>query len=102
MHKQKKSEYGNNNEKKIKVKNINDIVLDKLNKYINDMINFGCKPNYLRQIIEEFNEYYHLNEIKVKNINKIIDDYENKDSNKDTNKVEIKTVSSENTSSNSK
>ena len=86
MHKQKKSEYGNNNEKKIKVKNINDIVLDKLNKYINDMINFGCKPNYLRQIIEEFNEYYHLNEIKVKNINKIIDDYENKDSNKDTNK----------------
>ena len=102
MHKQKKSEYGNNNEKKIKVKNINDIVLDKLNKYINDMINFGCKPNYLRQIIEEFNEYYHLNEIKVKNINKIIDDYQNKDSNKDTNKVEIKTVSSENTSSNSK
>ena len=102
MHKQKKSEYGNNNEKKIKVKNINDIVLDKLNKYINDMINFGCKPNYLRQIIEEFNEYYHLNEIKVKNINKIIDDYENKDSNKDANKVEIKTVSSENTSSNSK
>ena len=102
MHNQKKSEYGNNNEKKIKVKNINDIVLDKLNKYINDMINFGCKPNYLRQIIEEFNEYYHLNEIKVKNINKIIDDYENKDSNKDTNKVEIKTVSSENTSSNSK
>ena len=102
MHKQKKSEYGNNNEKKIKVKNINDIVLDKLNKYSNDMINFGCKPNYLRQIIEEFNEYYHLNEIKVKNINKIIDDYENKDSNKDTNKVEIKTVSSENTSSNSK
>ena len=102
MHKQKKSEYGNNNEKKIKVKNINDIVLDKLNKYINDMINFGCKPNYLRQIIEEFNEYYHLNEIKVKNIIKIIDDYENKDSNKDTNKVEIKTVSSENTSSNSK
>ena len=102
MHKQKKSEYGNNNEKKIKVKNINDIVLDKLNKYINDMVNFGCKPNYLRQIIEEFNEYYHLNEIKVKNINKIIDDYENKDSNKDTNKVEIKTVSSENTSSNSK
>ena len=102
MHKQKKSEYGNYNEKKIKVKNINDIVLDKLNKYINDMINFGCKPNYLRQIIEEFNEYYHLNEIKVKNINKIIDDYENKDSNKDTNKVEIKTVSSENTSSNSK
>ena len=67
MHQQKISAVRNKKEEKV---NINGIVLDKLNIYLNLMINFFCKPNCLRQIIEIFNDYYHLDEMKIKDINK--------------------------------
>lgn len=95
MHQQKISAVRNKKEEKV---NINGIVLDKLNIYLNLMINFFCKPNCLRQIIEIFNDYYHLDEMKIKEINKKIDDYENVG----INNADLSSMSSEKTFSNVK
>ncbi len=95
MHQQKISAVRNKKEEKV---NINGIVLDKLNIYLNLMINFFCKPNCLRQIIEIFKDYYHLDEMKIKEINKKIDDYENVG----INNVDLSSMSSEKTFSNVK
>ena len=62
------------------------------------MINYYCRPNCIRQIIETFNDYYHLDEIIIKDINKKIDDYENSELNKNN----ISSISMEKTSSNTK
>ena len=62
------------------------------------MINFYCRPNCIRQIMETFNDYYHLDEKIIKDINKKIDDYENSDINKNN----ISTIITEKTSSNIK
>ena len=48
MHQQKISAVKNKKDEKL---NINEIVLNKLNIYINHMINFFCKPKILRQIL---------------------------------------------------
>ena len=95
MHQQKISAVRNKKEEKV---NINGIVLDKLNIYLNLMINFFCKPNCLRQIIEIFNDYYHLDEMKIKEINKKIDDYENVGKNN----ADLSSMSTEKTFSNVK
>ena len=95
MHQQKISAVRNKKEEKV---NINGIVLDKLNIYLNLMINFFCKPNCLRQIIEIFNDYYHLDEMKIKEINKKIDDYENVG----INNADLSSMSTEKTFSNVK
>ena len=95
MHQQKISIVKNKKDEKI---NINEIVLNKLNIYINHMINFFCKPKILRQIVEIFNDYYHLDETKIKEINKKIDDYENIE----LNNSDLSSMSTEKTFSNAK
>jgi len=95
MHQQKISAVKNKKDEKI---NINEIVLNKLNIYINHMINFFCKAKILRQIVEIFNDYYHLNETKIKEINKKIDDYENIE----VNNSDLSSISTEKTFSNAK
>ena len=95
MHQQKISAVKNKKDEKI---NINEIALNKLNIYINHMINFFCKPKILRQIVEIFNDYYHLDETKIKEINKKIDDYENIE----VNNSELSSMSTEKTFSTAK
>jgi len=95
MHLEKNDKIDNKNEINIK---ISQIVISKLNIYINYMINFYCRPNCIRQIMETFNDYYHLDEKIIKDINKKIDDYENSDINKNN----ISIISTEKTSSNIK
>ena len=95
MHQQKILNVKSKKEEKI---NINQIVLNKLNIYLNHMINFCCKPNCMRQIIEIFNDYYHLNERNIKEINKKIDEYEKSD----INKSDINSIFTEKTFSNAK
>ena len=62
------------------------------------MINFFCKAKILRQIVEIFNDYYHLDETKIKEINKKIDDYENIE----VNNSDLSSMSTEKTFSNAK
>ena len=41
------------------------------------MIDFCCRPKFIRQIIEEFKEFYQLSDKDIEELNKIIDNYEN-------------------------
>ena len=73
MHDEKITSIKNKKETKI---NINQIVVSIINIYLQNMINFYCKPNCIRQIIETFNDCYHLDEKNIKDINQKIDNYE--------------------------
>ena len=62
------------------------------------MINFCCKPNIIKQIFETFNDFYHFDELHIKEIQKRLDDYENSEMNKNN----ISTISTEKTFSTTK
>ena len=95
IYNQKMTNLINKKEEKI---NTNEIVLNKLNIYINNMIKFYCRPNYMRQILEEFKDYYNLDEIIMKELNNQIDEYEKIDKNQ----IDLSTISTEKTSLNEK
>ena len=61
---------------------VNEIVLNQLNNFSKYMIDFCCRPKIIRQIIEEFKEFYQLDDKEIENLNKKIDDYENEQMNK--------------------
>ena len=61
---------------------VNEIVLNQLNNFSKYMIDFCCRPKLIRQIIEEFKEFYQLDDKEIENLNKKIDDYENEQMNK--------------------
>ena len=88
IYNQKMTNLINKKEEKI---NTNEIVLNKLNKYLNNMIKFCCRPNYMRQILEEFKDYYNLDEIIMKELNNQIDEYEKIDHNQ----IDLSTNSTE-------
>ena len=51
-------------EEKNKLK-IKDIVISKINIFLNYMIDLQCKYNFMKQIIQDFKEYYELNENNI-------------------------------------
>ena len=95
IYNQKMTNLINKKEEKI---NTNEIVMNKLNIYLNNMIKFCCRPNYMRQILEEFKDYYNLDEIIMKELNNQIDEYEKIDHNQ----IDLSTNSTEKTSLNEK
>ena len=95
IYNQKMTNLINKKEEKI---NTNEIVLNKLNIYLNNMIKFCCRPNYMRQILEEFKDYYNLDEVIMKELNNQIDEYEKIDHNQ----IDLSTNSTEKTSLNEK
>ena len=95
IYNQKMTNLINKKEEKI---NTNEIVMNKLNIYLNNMIKFCCRPNYMRQILEEFKDYYNLDEIIMKELNNQIDEYEKIDQNQ----IDLSTNSTEKTSLNEK
>ena len=100
IHNQKIMSVNLEKEEKKKKENIkiNDIVLNKLNIFTKYMIDFCCRPKFIRQIIEEFKEFYQLSDKDIEELNKIIDNYENEQINKNN----ISTYSTEQNSSNVK
>ena len=63
---------------------IKDIVVNKLNIYINYMIDFNCKFNFMKQIIDEFKNYYELKDKEIEKIVEKVNEYKkNNSSNKD-------------------
>ena len=62
------------------------------------MIDFYCRPKLIRQIIEEFKEFYQLDNKEIEKLNKKIDDYENEQMNKNN----ISNYSTEQNSANTK
>ena len=61
-------------EEKNKLK-IKDIVISKINIFLNYMIDLQCKYNFMKQIIQDFKEYYELNEDNIENFRIKIKEY---------------------------
>ena len=74
------------NKKGDEVKNnsrIKEIVVSKLNLHINYMIDFKVRFSFMKQIIQEFKEYYDLSDEDIKNIIDKINKYNKKDEDND-------------------
>ena len=56
---------------------IKEIAVSKINLHINYMIDFKCKCSFMKQIIQEFKEYFDLNDEEIKKINDKINEYSN-------------------------
>ena len=70
------------NKKEDEEKNFNrikEIVITKINLHINYMIDFNCKFSFMKQILQEFKEYYELSEEDIKKIENKINKYNKKD-----------------------
>ena len=74
---------------------INEIILNKLKFFSNNMMSFCCRANSLKQIIQEFKEYYQLEDKEIEDLNKKLDEYENEQLNRN----DISTYSTEQNSS---
>ena len=88
----------NQKQKEDYIKKINEIVLNKLKIYSDIMMNFYCRANCIRQVVQEFKEFYILKDTDLEEINKKIEEYENEQLNKN----DISTYSTEQNSSNLK
>ena len=56
---------------------IKEIAVSKINLHINYMIDFKCKCSFMKQIIQEFKDYYDLSDEEIKKINDKINEYSN-------------------------
>ena len=82
--------FSNKKEDEEKNKNkIRDIVVNKLNVYINYMIDFKCKFNYMKQIIDEFKNYYELKENEIEKFIEKINEYKKDNNDEEENKKDI-------------
>ena len=96
--KEKEEEKEKENKKEDEIKKLNEIILNNLKSFSNYMIDFCCRPKFIRQIIEEFKEFYKLKNEELEELNTKIDEYENEQMNKNN----ISTYSTEQNSSNIK
>ena len=55
---------------------IKEIAISKINLYINYMIDFQCKYTYMKQILEEFKEYYEMSDEEIQKIIDKINKYD--------------------------
>ncbi len=60
---------------------IKEIVISKINLHINYMIDFKCKCSFMKQILQEFKEYYDLSDEDTKKISDKINEYNKCDDN---------------------
>ena len=74
-------------EDKINLK-IKEIVLSKINIYLNYMIDFKCKYNFMKQLIEEFKDYYELNDNDIEKFISKINEYNKIIGKRDRNEIE--------------
>ncbi len=68
---------GEDKEKDEYIYKTKEIVLNKLKEYSNIMINLFCRANCIKQIVQEFKDFYQLEDKELEEINKKIEDYEN-------------------------
>jgi len=68
---------------------IKEIVISKLNLHINYMIDFKCKTLFMKQILQEFKEYYDLNDEDTKKICDKIKEYNKCDDNDNNIKITL-------------
>ena len=69
---------------------IKEIVISKINLHINYMIDFKCKCSFMKQILQEFKEYYDLSDEDTKKISDKINEYNKCDDNNKENIILLK------------
>ena len=74
---------------------IKEIALSKINIYLNYMIDFKCKYNYMKQLIEEFKDYYELNDDDIEKFISKINEYNKIIEKKDKNEIEKEEIINE-------
>jgi tRNA A37 N6-isopentenylltransferase MiaA len=69
----------NNKENKEKNKlRIKEIVISKINIYLNYMIDFKCNQNFMKKLIQEFKEYYELSDDDTQKFKNKLNEYKKK------------------------
>ena len=65
------------NEEKNKLR-IKEIVISKINIYLNHMIDFKCKQDFMKKLIQEFKEYYELSDDDTEKLKNKYNEYKQK------------------------
>jgi tRNA A37 N6-isopentenylltransferase MiaA len=65
------------NEEKNKIR-IKEIVISKINIYLNYMIDFKCNQNFIKKLIQEFKEYYELSDEDTEKFKNKLNEYKQK------------------------
>ena len=66
---------------------IKEIVINKINLHINYMIDFKCKYSFMKQILQEFKEYYDLNDEDIKKMADKINEYSKTEEKENINEI---------------
>ena len=69
---------------------IKEIVISKINLHINYMIDFKCKHSFMKQILQEFKEYYDLSDDDTQKIVNKINEYNKGGDEQNENKINVK------------
>ena len=69
---------------------IKEIAISKINLHINYMIDFKCKHSFMKQILQEFKEYYDLNDDDTQKIVNKINEYNKCEDEQNQNKINEK------------
>ena len=69
---------------------IKEIAISKINLHINYMIDFKCKHSFMRQILQEFKEYYDLSDDDTQKIVNKINEYNKGGDEQNENKINVK------------
>ena len=77
------------NEEKNKTR-IKEIAISKINLHINYMIDFKCKHSFMKQILQEFKEYYDLSDDDTQKIVNKINEYNKGGDEQNENKINVK------------
>ena len=65
------------NEEKNKLR-IKEIVISKINIYLNHMIDFKCNQNFMKKLIQEFKDYYELSDDDTEKFKNKLNEYKKK------------------------
>ena len=71
---------------------IKEIAISKINLHINYMIDFKCKHSFIKQILQEFKEYYDLSDDDTQKIVNKINEYNNNEDEQNENKNNEKQI----------
>ena len=69
---------------------IKEIAISKINLHINYMIDFKCKHSFMKQILQEFKEYYDLSDDDTQKIVNKINEYNKGGDEQNENKINVK------------
>ena len=70
--------YNNKEDEEKNKLRIKEIVISKINIYLNYMIDFKCNQNFIKKLIQEFKEYYELSDEDTEKFKNKLNEYKQK------------------------